>query len=90
MNFFALGASFITLLPVLKQFTSLSSIPKLQNIYDNPSGALIKAVLMNGAQFLKGVDNGSNGVTEIKPYDNNQNFGRLALQRELVPVGTLS
>mmetsp|Transcript_31675 Transcript_31675/g.57322 ORF Transcript_31675/g.57322 Transcript_31675/m.57322 type:complete len:600 (-) Transcript_31675:437-2236(-) len=57
------------------------------NIYDNPSGALIKAVLMNGAQFLKGVDNGSNGVTEIKPYDNNQNFGRLALQHSLYLPG---
>ncbi len=38
--------------------------------------------LMNGAQFLKGVDNTPNGVTEIKPYDNNQNFGRLSLQGE--------
>jgi len=50
------------------------------NIVDKPSGALIKAVLMNGAQWLKGVDNGGNGVTEIKQYDNNQNFGRLSLQ----------
>ena len=49
----------------------------------NPSGALIKAVLMNGAQFLQGVDNGGNGVTEISPYDNNQNFGRLSLQGDV-------
>ena len=37
---------------------------------------------MNGAQFLRGVDNTPNGVTEITPYDNNQNFGRLSLQGE--------
>lgn len=35
---------------------------------------------MNGAQFMRGVDNGVEGVTEIKPYDFNQGFGRLALQ----------
>ncbi|KAL7526216.1 hypothetical protein ACHAXR_001376, partial [Thalassiosira sp. AJA248-18] len=50
------------------------------DIMPNPSGALIKAVLMNGAQFMNGVDNGGSGVTDVKPYDNNQNFGRLALQ----------
>ena len=55
----------------------------LQNIVENPSGALIKAVLMNGAQWLNGVDNGANGgVTDIQSYDNNQGFGRMALQRE--------
>lgn len=51
-----------------------------QNVVENPSGALVKAVLMNGAQFMRGVDNGVDGVTEIKPYDFNQGFGRLALQ----------
>ena len=35
---------------------------------------------MNGAQWLRGVDNGGNGVTDIKPYDSNQGFGRLSLQ----------
>jgi hypothetical protein len=60
------------------------SICYLQNIVDNPSGALIKAVLLNGAQFLQGVDNGADGVTEIKPYDNNQGFGRMSLQGELL------
>ena len=64
--------------------TLSSSIYNLQNIVDNPSGALIKAVLLNGAQFLQGVDNGGNGVTEIKPYDNNQGFGRMSLQGELL------
>jgi len=56
-------------------------------VYPNPSGALIKAVLMNGAQYLKGVDNGGDGVTNIQPYDNNQNFGRLALQHSVYLKG---
>ncbi len=48
----------------------------------NPTGALIKAVLMNGAQPLSGVDNvvKGGGITKIKLYDNNQGFGRLSLQ----------
>jgi len=50
------------------------------NAMDNPSGALIKAVLINGAQYLSGVDNGASGITPISPYDNNQNFGRVSLQ----------
>ena len=41
-------------------------------------------MLLNGAQFLQGVDNGGNGVTEIKPYDNNQGFGRMSLQGKLL------
>jgi len=57
------------------------------DIYATPTGALIKAVLMNGAQFLNGVDNGGDGVTEIQPYDNNQNFGRLALQHSIYLPG---
>ena len=50
--------------------------------HSDPSGALIKAVLMNGAQGLSGVDNVISGVTEIDEYDNNQGFGRMALQRK--------
>jgi len=48
----------------------------------NPSGALIKAVLMNGAQPLLGIDNVAQGggITRTMPYDNNQGFGRLSLQ----------
>jgi len=46
----------------------------------SPSGALVKAVLINGAQAdLIGVDNGRKGITEVKPYDNNQGFGRVSL-----------
>lgn len=54
----------------------------------NPSGALIKAVLMNSGQFLAGVDNLENGVTEIKPYDFNQGFGRISVQDMLYLPGT--
>jgi len=55
--------------------------------YPNPSGALVKAVLMNGAQNLRGVDNGVHGVTDSKLYDNNQGFGRLSLQDSLYLAG---
>lgn len=57
-----------------------TGVKEERNVVENPSGALVKAVLMNGAQFMRGVDNGVDGVTEIKPYDFNQGFGRLALQ----------
>lgn len=55
--------------------------------YPNPSGALIKAVLMNGAQKLQGVDNGAQGVTDSTPYDNAQGFGRLSLQDSVYLFG---
>ena len=42
--------------------TTLFSLPFQKDVYTNPSGALIKAVLLNGAQFLKGVDNGVSDV----------------------------
>ena len=53
----------------------------------NPSGALVKAVLMNGAQPMKGVDNGPKGVTATAPYDNNQGFGIINLARSLYIAG---
>ena len=43
----------------------------------NPSSSLIKAILLNGGQDMLGVDNGKG--TEVKTYDNNQNFGRISL-----------
>jgi hypothetical protein len=48
----------------------------------NPSAALIKAVLMNGAQPLVGVDNVAKGggITRTKLYDIHQGFGRLSFQ----------
>jgi len=46
-----------------------------------PSAALVKAVLMNGAQMLVGVDNPSvfGGETASLPYDDAQGFGRVSL-----------
>jgi hypothetical protein len=52
----------------------------------NPSGALVKAVLMNGAQFLESVDTGT-GTIDVSPYDNTQNFGRISLIDSLYIVG---
>jgi hypothetical protein len=52
----------------------------------SPSAALIKAILMNGAQFLKGVDN-TFGVTPVEPYDFNQGFGHLSLQNSIYLPG---
>lgn len=45
----------------------------------NPSASLIKAILLNGGQDMFGVDNGSDGVFPVMPYDNIQNMGRLSL-----------
>ena len=64
-----------------------SGTKKQSDAYPNPSGALVKAVLMNGAQNLKGVDNGVHGVTDIKLYDNNQGFGRISLQDSVYLAG---
>jgi len=47
-----------------------------------PSAALVKAVLMNGAQFLKGVD-ADGHVETLRRYDSNQNFGRINLENSL-------
>ena len=53
-----------------------------------PSGALVKAVLMNGAQALTGVK-ASNVFDheEISPYDSIQNMGRINLLKSLPLVG---
>merc|ERR1719416_39297 len=48
------------------------------NAISHPSSALIKAILLNGAQYLKGVDNNGK-ITDVSPYDNTQNFGRVSL-----------
>lgn len=51
----------------------------------NPSGALIKAVLINGAQPITGVNNGpiGGGVTPVEEYDNHGGFGRVNLIKSL-------
>lgn len=49
-----------------------------------PTAALVKAVLMNGAQTdMKGVDNGHGDITPVKAYDNIMGFGRLSLPTSL-------
>jgi len=61
---------------------------KLSDISFKPSGALVKAVLMNGAQpDMQGVDNGDRGVTPVQPYDNAQGFGRVSLSDSLYVRG---
>lgn len=47
-----------------------------------PSGALVKAVLINGAQALQGVDNVYH-ETPSSEYDTHQNFGRISLADSL-------
>jgi len=49
------------------------------DIIGDPSASLIKAILLNGGQDMFGVDNGSNDIFPVKPYDNIQNMGRLSL-----------
>ena len=51
-----------------------------------PSGALVKAILINGAQALQGVDNYYH-QTPSSEYDNHQNFGRISLADSLALRG---
>lgn len=58
----------------------------------SPSGALVKAVLMNGAQTnMKGVDNSAKSVmsssTPVSAYDNSIGFGRISLTHSLYIKG---
>lgn len=58
-----------------------------QDIIENPSSALIKGIIMNGAQYLQGVQNEFKGVTPVEPYDETQNFGRISLKDSLYIAG---
>jgi len=51
----------------------------------NPSGALVKAILLNGAQSLLGAQSGYNNgyVLPVSPYDEHQGFGRINLLKSL-------
>lgn len=51
-----------------------------------PSASLVKAILLNGAQSLNGVDN-VRRITQVRPYDNNQGFGRVSLIDSLPLAG---
>ena len=50
------------------------------------SAALVKAILMNGAQSILGVGN-PGVITSSNLYDNNQGFGRVSLQDSLYLAG---
>merc|ERR1711953_508897 len=45
----------------------------------NPSGALVKAILLNGGQDMIAVDNGASVDFPVRPYDNVVNYGRGSL-----------
>lgn len=46
-----------------------------------PSGSLIKAIIMNGSQFLQGV--AGSPLVDLRPYDAIQNYGRVSLFHSL-------
>eukprot|EP00520_Triparma_pacifica_P009007 CAMPEP_0118652038 /NCGR_PEP_ID=MMETSP0785-20121206/11102_1 /TAXON_ID=91992 /ORGANISM="Bolidomonas pacifica, Strain CCMP 1866" /LENGTH=734 /DNA_ID=CAMNT_0006544523 /DNA_START=252 /DNA_END=2452 /DNA_ORIENTATION=+ len=54
-----------------------------------PSGALVKAVMINGAKPLAGIqnDDSSGSITSSSEYDFNQGFGRIQLNGALPIVG---
>lgn len=52
-----------------------------------PSASLIKAVLLNGAQSILGIQQDLTNVTTVSDYDNNQNFGRINLLNSLTLDG---
>lgn len=56
----------------------------------SPSNALIKAVLLNGAQTadIEGVDNLDLGIAAVKAYDGNIGFGQIDLLTSLYIKGT--
>jgi len=51
-----------------------------------PSGTLIKAILINGAQYILGIQN-EDRVDPVVPYDNSQNFGRISMLDSLPLAG---
>jgi subtilisin family serine protease len=52
-----------------------------------PMASLVKAVLLNGAQELVGIEDGDGKITNSKAYDRNQGFGRVNLLRS-VPLAS--
>lgn len=49
----------------------------------SPMASLVKAVLLNGAQELAGIEDDDGKITNSKAYDRNQGFGRVNLLRSL-------
>ena len=71
---------------LVRQYFSSGFYPtgeaNVNNTMTSPSAALMKAVLINGASSLLGVDDGS-GVLPVADYDVNQGHGRVHLLRSL-------
>jgi len=59
---------------------------KIENGF-KPTAALVKAVLLNGAQPILGINTIEDGVFEVSPYDENQGFGRISLIDSLPLAG---
>ena len=76
---------------IIRQYFNQGYYPSGQrnvnDIIDNPSSALIKGVIMNGAQYVLGVQNEDIGITPVSPYDETQNFGRVSLKDSLYIAG---
>jgi hypothetical protein len=76
---------------IVRQYFTQGYYPSgMQNdadIIKNPSSALIKGVIMNGAQYVLGVHNEFIGITPVTPYDETQNFGRVSLKDGLYLAG---
>jgi len=57
----------------------------------NPKASLVKAVLLNSGQPMKGSNNqGGQGTTDTAMYDSNENFGRVNLLKTLRLIGQVS
>lgn len=64
-----------------------SGVKNEGNSNTDPSAALIKAVLINGAQNLLGIEGDDGVVYPINEYDNHQGFGRINLMSSLPIAG---
>ena len=59
----------------------------------NPKASLVKAVLLNSGQPMKGSNNYDSGSFTVSPtemYDSNENFGRVNLLKTLRLIGQVS
>ena len=65
---------------LVRQYFKDGFFPSGESI--DPSGMLLKAVLIGGAQEISFVDNGFNSIPTVY-YDNNQGFGRVSLINSL-------
>jgi len=61
-----------------QKYYPITTNNKLPMNITSPSGALVKAVILNGGQFLDSIDSSSKNVPDLVPYDNIQGFGRIS------------